>query len=812
MSQATPNANLTLRSQRQPLRQRLLTTLVPSILVPLFIAGFLGYTTARNRGRDAELANLKKESNLTADNINALFEEKLRVADTIGQSPSIRSTFRRVQEQVNSNGLVNKEIKLLEQQFGNTKQLPGYTDINEYLREIIQTNDLVEAFITDRNGFTIASSSTTSDFVQRDESWWQIAEQRGQSIDEFKLDASTQANVVALSRKITNPGTGEFLGMIKLSSGTEGVSQTLLQATQKNLVRSQRVQIVDAPTGRVISTITPSEVALSTEESQKLIGEDLIQKVAMSIFDRSRTITTAEEMATYQQQLNKLGGGFRVISLNTTDGESGQKQLTGAVIQAPNRYYSFTIVPGTSAISISSASTDDVEIAGRDLLGIFAGASWLLGATATILVLWLSRQLSKPLSDLTATAEAVAAGDMSVRAQLQGTAETETLAQGMNNLLGQVETLLDTQQKSAEDQRKQREELENDIVQLMEDVGEAAVGDLTVRAQLSAGDVGIVADLFNSIIENLRDTALQVKTSSGQVSTSLDVNAEAIRSLASQAIAEAESLRSTMGAVEQMSDSIQVVAGSAEQASSLTNETYATVQDSSQYMDQAVNSILNLRSTVGETAKKIKRLGESAQKISQTVSLIDEIALKTNLLAVNASVEAARAGELGQGFTAVAEQVGALAEQSASATKEIAQIVSAIQAETQEVVAAIETGTAQVVDSTKLVEATKQRLTQVLEKSEQINQLMRSISTSTIAQTEASATVTELVKRATVESEQRSQSSEQMARAIQDTAEIARSLQDSVAQFKVADGSDSEPGPTQPDLNNVEPAILEAIS
>jgi methyl-accepting chemotaxis protein PixJ len=812
MSQTTPNPNSTLRSQRQPLRQRLLTTLVPSILVPLFIAGFLGYTTARNRGRDAELANLKKESNLTADNINALFEDKFRVADTIGQSPSIRSTFRRVQEQVASNGLANKEIKLLEQQFNGTKQLPGYAEINEYLREIIQTNNLVEAFITDRNGFTIASSSTTSDFVQRDESWWQLAEQKGQSIDEFKLDASTQANVVALSRKITNPGTGEFLGVIKLSSGTEGVSQNLLQAIQKNLVRSQRVQIVDAPTGRVISTITPSDVALSTEEAQKLIGEDLIQKVAISLFDRSRTITTAEEIATYQNQLNKLGGSFRVISLNTIDGENGQKQLTGAVIQAPNRYYSLTIVPGTSTISISSATTDDVEIAGRDLLGIFAGASWLLGATATILVLWLSRQLSKPLSDLTATAEAVASGDMSVRAQLQGTAETETLAQGMNNLLGQVETLLDTQQKSAEEQRQQREELENDIVQLMEDVGNAAVGDLTVRAQLSAGDVGIVADLFNSIIENLRDTALQVKTSSGQVSTSLDVNAEAIRNLAVQAIAEAESLRSTMGAVEQMSDSIQVVAGSAEQASSLTNETYATVQDSSQYMDQAVNSILNLRSTVGETAKKIKRLGESAQKISQTVSLIDEIALKTNLLAVNASVEAARAGELGQGFTAVAEQVGALAEQSASATKEIALIVSAIQAETQEVVAAIETGTAQVVDSTKLVEATKQRLTQVLEKSEKINQLMRSISSSTTAQTQASATVTNLVKRATVESEQRSKSSEQMARAIQDTAEIARSLQESVAQFKVAEGSNSSLNPLELGLIEIEPAALEAIS
>jgi methyl-accepting chemotaxis protein PixJ len=202
-----------------------------------------------------------------------------------------------------------------------------------------------------------------------------------------------------------------------------------------------------------------------------------------------------------------------------------------------------------------------------------------------------------------------------------------------------------------------------------------------------------------------------------------------------------------------------------------------------------VQSILGLRTTVSETAKKIKRLGESAQKISQTVSLIDEIALKTNLLAVNASVEAARAGELGQGFTAVAEQVGALAEQSASATKEIAQIVAAIQAETQEVVAAIETGTAQVVDSSKLVSATKQRLVQVLEKSAQVNELMRSISEATTAQRQTSAQVTEQVKTATLGSEQRSKASEAMASAIADTADIARSLQESVARFQLADNS-----------------------
>jgi methyl-accepting chemotaxis protein PixJ len=488
-------------------------------------------------------------------------------------------------------------------------------------------------------------------------------------------------------------------------------------------------------------------------------------------------------------------GGFKLLKLNIIDQDTTTKRfrINGALIALGDRYYSLHAVNGTGLMVIGSESAATIEASGRELLAVFSGTSLLLSLVGIGFVLLLAKQLAKPLVELTKTAEAVADGELDLRVEEQGTIETRTLGQALNRLLDQVQSLLKQQEDRAVEQIRQREELEQDVMQLMEDVGDASEGDLTVRAQLSAGDVGIVADLFNSIIENLRDTAMQVKGSAGQVSMSLDMNAEGIRSLATQAIAEANSLRQTMQSVEEVSASIQTVANNAEAASKLTDESYTAVQDGSEYMDKTVDSILNLRATVGETAKKIKRLGESAQKISQTVSLIDEIALKTNLLAVNASVEAARAGELGQGFTAVAEQVGALAEQSAAATKEIAQIVAAIQAETQEVIGAIETGTAQVVDSTLLVESTKQRLTQVLQKSAQINQLMRSISTSTIAQTAAASVVTSQVKSATKESEQRAKASEQMAKAIQDTAEIARSLQESVAQFKVAEGGTAAP-------------------
>ena len=346
-------------------------------------------------------------------------------------------------------------------------------------------------------------------------------------------------------------------------------------------------------------------------------------------------------------------------------------------------------------------------------------------------------------------------------------------------------------EQSAAEQKKQREELEEAVVSLMEALEPAAGGDLTVRARLSEGDVGIIADLFNAIVENLQDIALQVKNSAGEVGSSLKQNAGSVREIAEQAEIEAKQIQATLSSVEQMSNSIRDVATNAEKTATISNEAFVSAKEGNTVMDKTVDSIQGLRTTIGDTAKKIKRLGESAQQISQVVALIDEIALKTNLLAINASVEAARAGELGQGFTAVAEQVGALAEQSANATKDIARLITGIQQETQEVVAAMETGTSQVVDSTRLVEATKDSLSNVLSKSQEIDRLMKSISEATISQAQTSQAVTEVMILNSQTSQARSQSSNRVALAIQSTTAILGELQESVAQFKVSDAKET---------------------
>ena len=341
--------------------------------------------------------------------------------------------------------------------------------------------------------------------------------------------------------------------------------------------------------------------------------------------------------------------------------------------------------------------------------------------------------------------------------------------------------------ENVQEQQQAKEELENAIYALMNEVSDATDGDLTVRANLDSMELSTVADLFNAIIGNLQDIAIEAKESTTQVRDSLKENELAIRSLADRAIAEAVETRNTLVSVEQMSQSIQEVAKNANRAEKIVEDTYSTVLSGTENMDLTVDSIINLRTTVGETAKKMKRLGESSQKISQVVSFIEEIALKTNILAINATVEAGRAGEFGEGFTIVAEQVASLAEQSATATKQIAQIVAEIQSETTEVNYAMESGTTQVVETTRLVESTKESLSLVLQKSQTINQLIESISTSTVSQATTSQSVTSLMQKIANLSEKTSHSSKKVAQSIGETAQIAAKLESTVAQFKVTE-------------------------
>jgi twitching motility protein PilJ len=336
-----------------------------------------------------------------------------------------------------------------------------------------------------------------------------------------------------------------------------------------------------------------------------------------------------------------------------------------------------------------------------------------------------------------------------------------------------------------EEQRSQKETLQKQLLELLHNVEDAAQGNLTVRADVTAGEIGIVADFFNSIIESLRQIVTKVKSSAVQVNTLLGTNEQAMQELADQALRQAEETTRIIDSVETMTQSIKEVADNARQAATVAKTATQVATSSEVAMDLTVQSILNLRGTIDDATHQVQQLGDATQHISRIVSIIDEIAVQTDMLAINAGMEASRSGENGRGFAILASEVGQLAARSATATREIEQIVDVIQRETKAVVAAMNQGTIHVVEGADQVKVAKQNLVQIVQVSRQIDELVEAISHATVSQTVTSQSVSALIKEIAQVSEQTSTSSRQVSGALRQTVEVAQKLKESVETFDV---------------------------
>ncbi|MGB7375998.1 MAG: methyl-accepting chemotaxis protein, partial [Rivularia sp. (in: cyanobacteria)] len=350
--------------------------------------------------------------------------------------------------------------------------------------------------------------------------------------------------------------------------------------------------------------------------------------------------------------------------------------------------------------------------------------------------------------------------------------------------LQRVNNLFQVQQ--SQEQLEKKEVLQQQIVQLIASIEAVNSGNLTVHAEVTSGEIGTVADFFNSIIENLREIVTQVKLSATEVNSAIANDESAVNKLSINAKEQALEINRTLDSVQQMRSSIKSIAKGARKAATVASKAFHTAESGGAAMDLTVENIHCLRETIGDTAKKVKQLGESSQKISHVVSLINQIAMQTNLLAINAGIEATKAGEQGQGFAVVAEEVAALANRSSDATAEIEDIVAGIQQETSQVVKAMELGITQVVEETRLIENTKQSLSEMLDFSHQIDGLVESISAATVIQVKTSKQVTSLMKEIAQISENTENSSQEISLSLQKTVDISHKLAASVDAFKVS--------------------------
>lgn len=395
------------------------------------------------------------------------------------------------------------------------------------------------------------------------------------------------------------------------------------------------------------------------------------------------------------------------------------------------------------------------------------------------------KQIRRTTDDLQTQFEAVRQGNLNAQATVFSEDELGHLATGFNEMARVIFTTTSEVQRKADEQEEAKENLQRQVIRLLDDVEGAARGDLTVQAEVTADVLGAVADAFNLTIQNLRDIVQQVKVAAKDVTKGATNSETFARALSGDALRQAEELAVTLNSVQVMTDSIQRVAEAAREAETVARDASTIAIKGGEAVENTVAGILEIRETVAETTRKVKRLAESSQEISKIVALISQIASRTNLLALNASIEAARAGEAGRGFAIVADEVRQLADKSAKSLKEIEQIVMQIQSETGSVMTAMEEGTQQVIKGTKLAEEAKRSLENIIQVANRIDILVRSITSDTVEQTETSRAVAHVMQSVELTAQETSQEAQRVSGALQHLVGVSRDLIASVERFRV---------------------------
>ena len=352
--------------------------------------------------------------------------------------------------------------------------------------------------------------------------------------------------------------------------------------------------------------------------------------------------------------------------------------------------------------------------------------------------------------------------------------------------LGLIATvfLSDARKRAGESETENKRNQEA-ILRLLNEMGDLADGDLTIRAKVTEDITGAIADSMNYTIDELRTLVTGVNNASTSVSAKTQQAQAVSVQLLDAAEKQSKEIQDTTQQVLGVAKTLTTVSSNAEESSQVAMRSLAASDKGRLAVQNSISGMNDIREQIQETSKRIKRLGESSQEIGEIVELISDITEQTNVLALNAAIQAASAGEAGRGFSVVAEEVQRLAERSGEATKQIGAIVKTIQADTQDAVAAMEKSTTGVVEGAKLSDAAGQALSEIDTVTKSLANLIQRISADTQAQAASADKVARNMQGILEINRQTTSGTQQTASSIKELADVASDLKASVSGFKL---------------------------
>ena len=353
------------------------------------------------------------------------------------------------------------------------------------------------------------------------------------------------------------------------------------------------------------------------------------------------------------------------------------------------------------------------------------------------------------------------------------------------SLLLLAKAYVEDSRQRAEQAARINSQNQNAILRLMNEMGDLADGDLTVRATVTEDVTGAIADSLNYTTEEFRKLVSRIIAAVEQMGHATKDAEDISKGLLDAAQKQAKEIQTAGEAVQLITQSIKEVDSSAAQSASVARRTLVATKQGAQAVRNTISGMDAIREQIQDTSKRIKRLGESSQEIGEIVDLISDITEQTNVLALNAAIQAASAGEAGRGFSVVAEEVQRLAERSGEATKQIGALVKTIQGDTYDAVAAMEKSTLGVVEGAKLSDMAGQSLREIEQVSNELAALINSISTSTQVQTDMASEVASVMQDILKITVQTTEGTRLTADSIAQLTGLTADLRGSVAGFKL---------------------------
>ncbi|MEL7472880.1 MAG: methyl-accepting chemotaxis protein, partial [Planctomycetota bacterium] len=322
------------------------------------------------------------------------------------------------------------------------------------------------------------------------------------------------------------------------------------------------------------------------------------------------------------------------------------------------------------------------------------------------------------------------------------------------------------------------------LIEMVKDVA-TGDGDLTKRLEVDRKDeLGALAGWIDQFIQNLHGMVVEVKDSTNQVASASTEIAASSEELAAGMRQQEAKTGQVSAAVQQMAASVTEVAQKSDDASQAAARAGEHASKGGEVVRSTIEEMNAIESEVGGASNVIGELGQRGEEIGAIISVINDIADQTNLLALNAAIEAARAGEHGRGFAVVADEVRKLAERTTNATDEVASSIKAIQDGTGAAVSGIEASTARVGNGVEMASGAGDALREIVDASEGLLTQVNGIAAAAQEQTTVSDEIARALEEINAVTAESSEGANQASSAAADLSSQSERLREALSRFK----------------------------